>query len=155
MEVVKMTIVNIIGWILAIISVSIIVGVSVYVTVKKNDGKGISVEEFVTTNYNGIIHALQNSVSILQINIEDFEDKESYEKCIIYTTIDLIKDASEDFNVGRTVVELFDIDVLTDLIYNIFNANLAGVFSILPSEEINKHVDLYREEVVVAIGGAH
>lgn len=149
-----MTIVNIIGWILAIISVSIIVGVAVYVTVKRNDGKGITVEEFVMNNSEGIIHALQNSVSILQINIKDFESKDDYERCIIYTTIDAIKDASEDFNVGRTVIELFDIDVLTDLVYSIFNKNLAGIFSVIPAEEINKHAELYREEVVIAIGAA-
>jgi hypothetical protein len=140
---------NIIATAIIIIAFLGIVGIRLYKT-KKNGGS-MSFDDFMSEYEDQLIRVLENAIMILQINIDEFDDKESYEKSIISTTINILKDNAEQFGIDQTIVSLFSTDALTDALYTLFNKNILEVFSVLTKEQIDENTRLYSSDVIESV----
>ena len=146
-----MSVPNIIAIGILLVAIIAILGIRLYTLRKNND---VTFDQFISLYGNQIIEVLKDVIDILQIRIEDFEDKESYEKAIISTTVDIIKENSEKFGIDSTIIDLFDTESLTEIIYNIFTKASVEIFSVVDSNSITKNSNLYEDEVVVALSAA-
>lgn len=147
-----MSIPNIIAVGVLVAAVLAIIGVRIY-TMHKNNVT-ITFDDFISMYSEQIIKVLQDAIVLLQINVDEFEDKETYEKTIISTTIDMLKENSTEFGIDAKLVNLFDTDNLTEIVYTIFNGNLVKVFSVIDADKIVAKSELYESEVVVALSEA-
>ena len=147
-----MSIPNIIAVGILVAAVLAIIGVRIY-TMRKNN-VNITFDEFISMYSEQIIKVLQDVIVLLQINVDEFEDKEAYEKTIISTTIDMLKENSAEFGIDAKLVNLFDTDNLTEIVYTIFNGNLVKVFSVIDADKIVAKSELYESEVVAALSEA-
>lgn len=143
---------NIIAVGVLVAAVLAIIGVRIY-TMRKNNVT-ITFDEFISTYSEQIIKVLQDVIVLLQINVDEFEDKETYEKTIISTTIDMLKDNSAEFGIDAKLINLFDTDNLTEIVYTIFTGNLVKVFSVIDADKIVAKSELYESEVVAALSEA-
>lgn len=139
------------GWNIA--SICIIVaaflvalGVRIYNYRKHNSNVKI---DFINVYGDNIIKLMQDIISILQVNINDFDNTEDYEKEIIRMTIDKLKHNASEY--GIDYVNLFSTKVLTEIVYDILNQNLVDVFSVLKYDDIKNSQSIYPIEVVKAI----
>lgn len=139
---------NIIAIVVLVVVIAAIIGIRVYQYVKKNGS--ISIEDFCATYSDQIIAVLKDVVVILQINAADFADRESYEKAIIYNTIDKLKENASEIGIDSKIISVFDTDCLTDVIYSIFNDNLIEIFSVLNVQQISENTEIYDESVLEA-----
>lgn len=146
-----MSVPNIIAIGILLVAIIAILGIRLYTLRKNND---VTFDQFISLYGNQIIEVLKDVIDILQIRIEDFEDKESYEKTIISTTVDIIKENSEKFGIDSTIIDLFDTESLTEIVYNIFTKASVEIFSVVDSNSITKNSNLYEDEVVVALSAA-
>ena len=146
-----MSVPNIIAIGILLVAIIAILGIRLYTLRKNND---VTFDQFISLYGNQIIEVLKDVIDILQIRIEDFEDKESYEKAIISTTVDIIKENSEKFGIDSTIIDLFDTESLTEIVYNIFTKASVEIFSVVDSNSITKNSNLYEDEVVVALSAA-
>ena len=140
---------NIIASCIIIVAFVCMIGLAVYKLRKKN--KDITMEQFINMYYDNIIDVLQDVVSILQINIEDFDSKESYEKAIIYTTIDKLKGNCVDFGIDSRILSLFNEEALTNAIYGIFDEDKKKVFSVIGYEVVSSTPELYDESTIMKL----
>lgn len=147
-----MSIPNIIAVGVLVAAVLAIIGVRIY-TMRKNNVT-ITFDDFISMYSEQIIKVLQDVIVLLQINVDEFEDKETYEKTIISTTIDMLKENSAEFGIDAKLVNLFDTDNLTEIVYTIFNGNLVKVFSVIDADKIVAKSELYESEVVAALSEA-
>lgn len=147
-----MSIPNIIAVGVLVAAVLAIIGVRIY-TMRKNNVT-ITFDDFISMYSEQIIKVLQDVIVLLQINVDEFEDKEAYEKTIISTTIDMLKENSAEFGIDAKLVNLFDTDNLTEIVYTIFNGNLVKVFSVIDADKIVAKSELYESEVVAALSEA-
>lgn len=124
-----------------------IIGLTVYKMYKKNNG--ITLEAFLDEHYEHIIGVLQDVVSILLVNIEDYPDRESYEKDIIRLTIEKLDDNCDDFGVNIGVMKLINKDALADGIHKILTTEKIAVFtSTVPKQVMEENKELYDEKVL-------
>ena len=147
-----MSIPNIIAVGILVAAVLAIIGVRIY-TMRKNN-VNITFDEFISMYSEQITKVLQDVIVLLQINVEEFEDKETYEKTIISTTIDMLKENSAEFGIDAKLINLFDTDNLTEIVYTIFTGNLVKVFSVIDADKITAKPELYESEVVAALSEA-
>lgn len=144
-----MSIPNIIAAGILILLLIIIVGIDIY-KIRKNNNE-ITFDQFIDLYGDRVIAVLEDVIKVLQVNINDFEDQESYEKAIISLTIKEIKENSTEFGIDTSIINLFDTDVLTEAVYKIFNNNMVEIFSVLGSSKIGENQSLYKKEVVEAL----
>lgn len=137
---------NIIASCILIMAVAGIIALTVYKFRKQN--KEITIEEFIGIYYENIIAALQDVVELLQINLDEFDDKESYDKAIISTTIDKLKENASEFGIDTALLDIFNTDALTDAIYGIFCEEEEKVFSVIGYEAMSSTPELYNPSVV-------
>lgn len=124
-----------------------IIGLTVYKMYKKNNG--ITLEAFLDEHYEHIIGVLQDVVSILLVNIEDYPDKETYEKDIIRLTIEKLDDNCDDFGVNIGIMKLINKDALADGIHKILTTEKIAVFtSTVPKQVMEENKELYDEKVL-------
>ena len=140
--------VNIIAVIIFVGVIGIIAGISIYKAKKNN--KDLTFEDFIAIYGDQIIAILQDVIVLLRIESEDFATREEYEKKIISTTIDKIKENGVEFGFDITIMEIIDTDFLTEAIHSILSKNAVEIFSILNYEEISEKSELYSEEVIKA-----
>ena len=140
---------NIIAIAVLVVAIGAIIGIRVYQHVKKN-GCNLTIDEFCDTYSDQIIAVLKDVIVILQINAADFVDREHYEKCIISTTIDKIKENACELGIDKKIITIFDSDCLADMIYTIFNDNLIEVFNVLNARQISENPEIYDETVLEA-----
>lgn len=143
---------NIIAVGVLVAAVLAIIGVRIY-TMRKNNVT-ITFDDFISMYSEQIIKVLQDVIVLLQINVDEFEDKETYEKTIISTTIDMLKENSAEFGIDAKLINLFDTDNLTEIVYTVFNGNLVKVFSVIDADKIVAKSELYESEVVAALSEA-
>lgn len=143
---------NIIAVGVLVAAVLAIIGVRIY-TMRKNNVT-VTFDDFISMYNEQIIKVLQDVIVLLQINVDEFEDKETYEKTIISTAIDMLKENSAEFGIDAKLINLFDTDNLTEIVYTIFNGNLVKVFSVIDADKITANSELYESEVVAALSEA-
>lgn len=141
-----MTIENIIASCIFITVIAAIVGLTVYKM--KKQYKDFTIEQFIDYYYDNIINALQSVVLLLQINIDEFEDKESYDKVIIATTLTKLKENASEFGIDTKLLNILNIDTLTEAIYGLFCEEEATVFSVIGSEKMNASPALYSTSTI-------
>ena len=143
-----MTIWNIIAICILLCAVASIIGIGVY-KMRKN-GRTISFDEFMTIYSDQIIEVLKDVVVLLQVNIDEFETKDDYERVIISTTIDKLKENSKELGIDICIFDIFSTEDLSEMIYKIFQGNLLNIFSVASTEKISEKPELYENEVVKA-----
>lgn len=140
---------NVIASCFLIAIVALIIGLSVYKMRKQN--KNMTIEEFIDTYHENIIRVLQDVVCIMQINIEEFEDKESYNKAIISTTIEKLKENAGELGIDRTLINLFSTEALTNALYGLFYEEEYKIFSKIGYEAVASNAQLYTEATVMKL----
>lgn len=138
---------NIFAIIIFILAMAGIIGLTIYKMYKKNNG--ITLEAFIDEHYEDIIGTLQDVVTILLVNVEDYPDKESYEKDIIRLTIEKLDDNCKDYDIDIGIMKLINKDALAEGIHTILtNENVTIFTSTVPKNIMEENADLYDEKVL-------
>lgn len=138
---------NIFAIIIFILAMAGIIGLTIYKMYKKNNG--ITLEAFLDEHYEDIIGTLQDVVTILLVNVEDYPDKESYEKDIIRLTIEKLDDNCKDYDIDIGIMKLINKDALAEGIHTILtNENVTIFTSTVPKNIMEENADLYDEKVL-------
>lgn len=137
------------------VAVALIAAIQIY-KIRKNN-KGMTMDQFIDTYGSQIIRILKDVViieqSVLKINPNLFENKEDYEKAIINTALKLIEN-SENFGIDPSIVGMFDVDTLTNIIHSIFVSHKIDIYSSIEPSDVAEHPELYDEDVATALKGA-
>ena len=137
------------------VAVALIAAIQIY-KIRKNN-KGMTMDQFIDTYGSQIIRILKDVViieqSVLKINPNLFENKEDYEKAIINTALKLIEN-SENFGIDPSIVGMFDVDTLTNIIHSIFVSHKIDIYSSIEPSDVAEHSELYDEDVATALKGA-
>lgn len=144
---------NIIAIVILVVAIGGIIGVQLY---KKHKAENVEINfDYIVNTYSAqIIKTLQDSISILQINIDSFEDREDYEKAIISTTIEMLKDNATSLGINKKILNAIDSETLTEIVYSVFKGNLVDIFSVINAKYIAENPNMYEKEVVVALSPA-
>lgn len=137
------------------VAVALIAAIQIY-KIRKNN-KEMTMDQFIDTYGSQIIRILKDVViieqSVLKINPNLFENKEDYEKAIINTALKLIEN-SENFGIDPSIVGMFDVDTLTNIIHSIFVSHKIDIYSSIEPSDVAEHSELYDEDVATALKGA-
>ena len=137
------------------VAVALIAAIQIY-KIRKNN-KEMTMDQFIDTYGSQIIRILKDVViieqSVLKINPNLFENKEDYEKAIINTALKLIEN-SENFGIDPSIVGMFDVDTLTNIIHSIFVSHKIDIYSSIEPSDVAEHPELYDEDVATALKGA-
>lgn len=138
------------------VAVALIAAIQIY-KIRKNN-KGMTMDQFIDAYGSQIIRILKDVViieqSILKINPNLFENKEDYEKAIINTALEKLIENSEDFGIDPSIVGIFDVNTLTNIIHSIFVSHKIDIYSSVEPSDIAEHSELYDEDVATALKGA-
>lgn len=146
---------NIIATIIFILAICGIIALVVYKLRKDNNNEKVTVESFLDLYHTNLFNVLQDVVSLLSINIDDFETKEEYERTIISTTIEKLEENCDEFGISSALLKLVDREVLTNILYDILYTNKVQIFfSTLPEKIIKSKPELYDNEVIEAFENA-
>lgn len=141
---------NIIATIIFILAIAGMIALVAY-KMYKNNNNSLTVDEFLTVHYDSVVGALQDVVALLLINIDNFPDKESYEKAIINATIVKLEENCEAFGINAAIFDIVNKDALTDGLYDILYKEKINIFTnTLPNLVIEAKPELYDNEVVEA-----
>ena len=141
---------NIIATIIFIAAIAGIIALVAY-KMYKNNNNSLTVDEFLAVHYDSVVGALQDVVALLLINIDNYPDKESYEKAIINTTIVKLEENCEAFGIGTGIFDIVNKDALTDGLYDILHKEKVNVFAnTVPNIVIEAKPELYDTEVIEA-----
>lgn len=141
---------NIIGVLIFILAVTGMIVLVAYKMYKSNNNS-LTIDEFLAVHYDNVVGALQDVVGLLLINIDDYSDKESYEKAIINTTIIKLEENCEAFGINSGILDIIDKDALTDGLYDILHKEKVNVFTnTVPNIIIEAKPELYDTEVIEA-----
>lgn len=144
---------NIVAVIIFIIAIAGVIALVVYKMRKGNNE--VSIESFLDIYYQNLFGVIQDVVSLLSINVEDFETKEEYERVIISTTIVKLEENCEEFGISSALFKLVDKEVLTNVLYDILYTNKVQIFfSTLTEKIIKSKPELYDDEVIEAFENA-
>lgn len=141
-----------VGAAVVVVAVIAIIGIRLYKSHKS--GKEVTFDEFIDMYGDQIIAVLKDVIVLLQINIDQFESREDYEKAIISTTIDKLKENAGELGIDAQILGLFDTKALTEIVYSVFSGNIVNIFSVLSGDAISQNSSMYEDEVVVALGAA-
>lgn len=146
---------NTIATIIFIAAIAGIIALVVYKLRKDNNNEKVTVEDFLGLYHKNLFNVLQDVVSLLSINIDDFETKEDYERTIISTTIAKLEENCDEFGISSALFNLVDREVLTNVLYDILYTNKVQIFfSTLPEKIIKSKPELYDNEVIEAFENA-
>ena len=141
---------NIIAVIIFIIAIVGIIALAAY-KMYKNNNKTLTIDEFLKEYYDNLINALQDVVSLLLIKIDNYPDKETYEKAIISTTLEKLNENCIEFGIDATILNLFDSEILTNMLYNLLHNEEIFIFSsTVPKDVMQAKPELYDESVIEA-----
>ena len=144
---------NIVAVIIFIIAIAGVIALVVYKMRKGNNE--VSIESFLDIYYQNLFCVIQDVVSLLSINVEDFETKEEYERVIISTTIAKLEENCGEFGISSALFKLVDKEVLTNVLYDILYTNKVQIFfSTLTEKIIKSKPELYDDEVIEAFENA-
>ena len=127
---------NIIAVIIFIIATAGLIALVVYKLRKENNNEKVTVEDFLGLYHTNLFNVLQDVVSLLSLNIDDFETKEDYERAIISTTIAKLEENCDEFGINSALFKLVDREVLTNILYNILYTNKVQIFFSTLTEKI-------------------
>lgn len=145
---------NVIAVIVFVAAIAGIIALVVY-KMRKTTNQQVTIEGFLDIYYQNLFGVIQDVVSLLSINIENFETKEEYERAIISTTIAKLEENCDEFGISSALFKLVDKKVLTDVLYDILYTNKVQIFfSSLTGKVIETKPELYDKEVIEAFENA-
>lgn len=140
---------NIIAAAILVVAMACIICLTVYKMHRNN--KNLTVDDFLNMYYDELIGLLQDVVALLLINIDEFDDKESYEKTIISTTIAKLEENCADFGIDTSLFNLFNREILTDKLYTLLHSEKLKVFlNAVPKDVIETKPELYDNDIIDA-----
>ena len=141
---------NILATIILILAITGMIALTVY-KMYKNNNNSLTVDEFLAVHYDSVVGALQDVVALLLINIDNYPDKESYEKAIINTTIVKLEENCDAFGISAGIFDIVNKDALTNGLYDILHKEKVNVFTnTIPNAVIEAKPELYDTEVIEA-----
>lgn len=145
---------NIIATIIFIAAIGGLIALVVY-KLRKENNSDVTIDDFLDIYGSNLFNVLQDVVSLLSINIDEFETKEEYERAIISTTIAKLEENCDEFGISSILLKTVDREVLTNILYDILYTNKVQIFfSTLPERIIKSKPELYDEEVIEAFENA-
>ena len=115
-----------------------IIGIRLY----KNRNEKFDMDTFIDTYGDNIIEALQDAILILKINMDEFDSMDEYEKAIIRTTINSLKESASRFGIPDNMIKLIDTESLTSIIADCFNQNKFDCLGILSTSTMEAHEEI-------------
>lgn len=141
---------NIIAVIIFVLCIIGLIALVVYKMKKDNNNK-FNIDKFFDAYYVNFINVIQDVVSILCVNIDNFETKEEYERAIISATIAKLEENCDEFGIDSTLFRLVDRNILVNFLYDILYTNKVQIFFNSLSEKIiNNKPELYDNDVIEA-----
>lgn len=138
-----MTSINLVAAAFVVICCAIIIGIGVY----KNK-ETVTVDSFIKEYGDIVIEILQDTITILATNMDQFSSNEEYELTIIYNTINSIKSSATKLGIPENVVNLLSTDALSTIVTDILNKNKIEAFSVLDTETVDKYAEIIDDEVL-------
>lgn len=145
---------NVFAVIIFVAAIAGLIALVVY-KMRKTTNQEVTIEGFLDIYYQNLFGVIQDVVSLLSINVEDFETKEEYERTIISTTIAKLEENCDEFGISAALFRLVDRQVLTDVLYDILYTNKVQIFfSSLTEKVVKAKPELYDKEVIEAFENA-
>lgn len=131
-----------------------IVGIVVITIIKKRKSNSeYTVSDFIDENYNKLVNVLVTVVNLLMVNVNDYPDKESYERDIIRLTVEKLYNNCDEFGIESALIKMVNKDALTNVLYDLLHKEEVKVFANnVPASVIEDNAQLYDAKVLEAVG---
>lgn len=131
-----------------------IVGIVVITIIKKRKSNSeYTVSDFIDENYNKLVNVLVTVVNLLMVNVNDYPDKESYERDIIRLTVEKLYNNCDEFGIESALIKMVNKDALTNVLYDLLHKEEVKVFANnVPVSVIEDNAQLYDAKVLEAVG---
>lgn len=119
---------------------------------KRRANNEYTINDFIDENYNKLVNVLVSVVNLLMVNVNDYPDKESYERDIIRLTIEKLYTNCDEFGIESALIKMINKDALANTLYDLLHREEAQVFANnIPAEVIEDNAELYNENVLDAV----
>ena len=131
-----------------------IVGIIVITIIKKRKSNSeYTISDFIDENYNKLVNVLATVVNLLMVNVNDYPDKESYERDIIRLTVEKLYNNCDEFGIESALIKMVNKDALTNVLYDLLHKEEVKVFANnVPVSVIEDNAQLYDAKVLEAVG---
>ena len=127
--------------------------IALAVVKKRRSNKEFTFADFIDENYSKLVNVLGTVVNLLMVNINDYPDKETYERDIIRLTIEKLYTNCDEFGIDSTLLKMINKDTLANTLYDLLHREGVNVFvNNVPVEVIKNNANLYNTEVLEAVG---
>lgn len=127
--------------------------IALAVVKKRRSNKEFTFADFIDENYSKLVNVLGTVVNLLMVNINDYPDKETYERDIIRLTIEKLYTNCDEFGIDSTLLKMINKDTLANTLYDLLHREGVNVFvNNVPVEVIENNANLYNTEVLEAVG---
>lgn len=127
--------------------------IALAVVKKRRSNKEFTFADFIDENYSKLVNVLGTVVNLLMVNINDYPDKETYERDIIRLTIEKLYTNCDEFGIESTLLKMINKDTLANTLYDLLHREGVNVFvNNVPVEVIENNANLYNTEVLEAVG---
>ena len=119
---------GLIAGIIIFAAVAVIIGIKYYKQ-RKSTGRAISLDEFIDTYGQQIVHVLIDVIQLLKLDNGDYEDKNEYEHTVISVAISKLKENSIELGIDKDIIEMVDSDTLTNIVQKVLHNELMEIFN--------------------------
>lgn len=131
-----------------VIIAAVVIAIVIKIVKAKQDGEDVNFKKFIDKFGDQIVALMADVVNVLQVNQESFETKEDYEKAIIQLTVEKLEENWKEMGIECYIFDIMDVETITQLIWNIYSANLLKVFAGSSMQKITSKPDIYDTTVV-------
>lgn len=119
---------------------------------KRRANNEYTINDFIDENYNKLVNVLVSVVNLLMVNVNDYPDKESYERDIIRLTIEKLYTNCDEFGIESALIKMVNKDALANTLYDLLHRESVQVFANnIPAEVIENNAKLYNADVLDAV----
>lgn len=110
----------------------------------KKNGENTDISDY----YPNLIKAVQRAVSLLAINMDDFDNRDDYTNAVVSTAINYLKEDCAEFGIPADIIKLMDTNALASTITNLINENYYECFNVLDVQTISNNKPLLDKDFV-------
>ena len=125
--------------------------IALTITRKRRANNEYTINDFIDENYNKLVNVLVSVVNLLMVNVNDYPDKESYERDIIRLTIEKLYTNCDEFGIESALIKMVNKDALANTLYDLLHRESAHVFANNPTEVTENDTELHNEDVLDAV----
>lgn len=119
---------------------------------KRRANNEYTINDFIDENYNKLVNIFISVVNLLMVNVNDYPDKESYERDIIRLTIEKLYTNCDEFGIESALLKMVNKDALANMLYDLLHREGVQVFANnIPAEVIGNNAKLYNADVLEAV----